>query len=149
MGCLGVTTKDWEQLGFVALEASQLDIARKAFVRTRDYKYLNLIAMFQDMKRQGNVKGGVDILIGYMNAYQFKYTEAAKAFRKAGQESLAMQMFTDLRMFDLAKEYYGSGTGESSSDKSGIVMKQAEWAIRNGDIKTAAELYMSAKQFNK
>ena len=47
MGCLGVTTKDWEQLGVVSLEANQLDIARKAFTRTRDYKYLNLITMFQ------------------------------------------------------------------------------------------------------
>ena len=144
-----MTTKDWEQLGLVALEANQLDIARKAFTRTRDYKYLNLITMFQDMKKQsgGNVKQ--DIFMGYMFAYQSKYSEAAKSFRKAGEESLAMQMFTDLRMFDQAKEYLGSGGGGNETDKSSILLKQAEWAIRNGDSKTAAELYMSAKQYNK
>lgn len=148
VGCLGVTTKDWEQLGLVALEANQFDIARKAFTRTRDYKYLNLITMFQDMKKQssGNVK--TEIFMGFMLAYQSKYIEAAKSFRKAGEENLAMQMFTDLRMFDQAKEYLGGGGG-NETDKSSILLKQAEWAIRNGDSKTAAELYMSAKQYNK
>ena len=97
------------------------------------------------MKRQGNVK--TDIFMGYMYAYQAKFSEAAKSFRKGGDEALAMQMFTDLRMFDLAKEYLG-GAG-TDTDKSSIIMKQAEWAIRNGDFKTAAELYMSAKQYNK
>ena len=56
-------------------------------------------------------------------------------------------MFTDLRMFDMAKEYLtGADTG---SDKNSILLKQAEWAIRSGDAKTAAELYISARQFNK
>ena len=96
-------------------------------------------------------------------AYQCKYTEAAKAFRKAGDEHLAMQMFTDLRMFDKAKEYVTSGAGggglggggatpsgvDSDGAKSVIVIKQAEWALRNNDAKSAAELYMSAKQYNK
>ena len=56
-----------------------------------------------------------------------------------------MSMFTDLRMFDMAKEYLGTG----DNDKNGILLKQAEWAIRNGDSKTAAELYISARQYNK
>lgn len=39
-------------------------------------------------------------------------------------------MFTDLRMFDMAKEYLtGADTG---SDKNSILLKQAEWAIRSG-----------------
>ena len=29
------------------------------------------------------------------------------------------------------------------------MLKQAEWALRSGDSKTAAELYISAKQYNK
>lgn len=95
------------------------------------------------MKRQGNTKN--DILLGYLNAYQSKFSEAAKYFRKAGDENMAMSMFTDLRMFDMAKEYM---TG-ADTDKNGIILKQAEWAIRNGDPKTAAELYISVKQFNK
>ena len=61
-----MTSKDWEQLGLVALEANQLDIARKAFMRTRDYKYLNLISMFQDMKKGGGNQIKADIFMGYM-----------------------------------------------------------------------------------
>ena len=38
-----------------------------------------------------------------MYAYQGKFNEAAKYFRKAGEENLAMTMFSDLRMFDQAK----------------------------------------------
>ena len=47
VACLGVTTKDWHTLALSALEAHKLDVARKAFTRTRDFKYLNLIAQFQ------------------------------------------------------------------------------------------------------
>lgn len=95
------------------------------------------------MKKQGGLKN--DVLLGFLYAYQSKFNDAAKSFRKAGDENIAMQMFTDLRMFDLAKEYLGGG----DSDKTDILLKQAEWAIRNGDSKTAAEMYMNAKQFGK
>ena len=40
-----------------------------------------------------------------MNAYNSKFLDAAKCFKRAGQDNLAMTMFTDLRMFDQAKEY--------------------------------------------
>jgi intraflagellar transport protein 122 len=95
------------------------------------------------MKKQGGVKP--DIVQGFIYAYSSKYNEAAKAFRRGGDENLALQLFTDLRMFDMAKEYLTGGDG----DKNSIMLKQAEWAIRNGDLKTAAELYMSSKQYGK
>jgi intraflagellar transport protein 122 len=170
VACLGVTSKDWEILAMSALESQHLEIARKAFIRTREFKYLNLIAQFQvkkifslhdftyilfglifiylkkskkDLKKLGAPK--LDIFLGYMNAYQSKFNEAAKLFKKGGDENLAMTMFTDLRMFDQAKEYISGG----DMDKTSILLKQAEWAVRNDDPKTAAELYMSSKQYNK
>jgi intraflagellar transport protein 122 len=84
-----------------------------------------------------------------MNAYQSKFLEAAKCFKRAGQDNLAMTMFTDLRMFDQAKEYLSNDTNIGQSDKTSIILKQAEWAIRNDDPKTAAELYITSKQYNK
>ncbi len=60
---------------------------------------------------------------------------------------MAMSMFTDLRMFDQAKEFLG--TDQAGGDKTAIMLKQAEWAIRSDDPKTAAELYIAAKQYNK
>lgn len=143
MACLGVTHKDWETLGFAALENFYLDIARKSFIHVKDYKYLNLIHNFLEMKKQGGLKN--DVLLGYLYAYQSKFNEAAKSFRKGGEENLAMSMFTDLRMFDMAKEYING----ADMDKTSILLKQAEWAMRNGDAKTAAEMYISAKQYSK
>lgn len=91
-----------------------------------------------------------DVFMGYMHAYQSKFGEAAKCFKKGGQDQLAMAMFTDLRMFEQAKEYLGNeGAGGSSQDKTSIMLKQAEWALRNDDAKTAAELYMGAKQYTR
>lgn len=95
------------------------------------------------MKKQGGLKN--DVILGFFFAYQTKFSEAAKAFRKAGDENLAMQMFTDLRMFDMAKEYISG----ANMDKNSIMLKQAEWSLQSGDIKTAAELYMNARQFGK
>lgn len=74
--------------------------------------------------------GKNDILIGLLFAYQSKFTEAARCFRKAGDEALAMSMFTDMRMFDMAKEYLTGA--DAGSDKNSIMLKQAEWALRSG-----------------
>ena len=144
MACLGVTSKDCFALGMAAMEGFNFEVARKAFIRTRDFKYLNLIALFQDLRRQSSVKN--EVFLGYLFAYQSKFNEAAKSFRRVGEENLALQMFTDLRMFEMAKEYL---SGSGIADSNNILLKQAEWAIRNGDQKTAAELYISSKQFNK
>ena len=38
-----------------------------------------------------------------MCAYQSKFGEAAKLYKKAGEEQRAMNMYTDLRMFEYAK----------------------------------------------
>ena len=47
VACLGVTYKDWENLALVSLEGQQIEVARKAFARTREYRYLNLISQFE------------------------------------------------------------------------------------------------------
>ena len=41
--------------------------------------------------------------------FQGRFSDAAKIYKKCGQESKALTMYTDLRMFDLANEYLGSG----------------------------------------
>lgn len=44
IACLGVTAGDWETLAHEALEALDIETAKKAFVRIRDLRYLNLIS---------------------------------------------------------------------------------------------------------
>jgi intraflagellar transport protein 122 len=47
VGCLGVTNKDWESFAFAALDGNQLDLARRAFIRIKEYKYLYLLSQYQ------------------------------------------------------------------------------------------------------
>lgn len=43
LACLGVTEGDWRKLAMEALESLELEIAKKAFARLRDLKYIDLI----------------------------------------------------------------------------------------------------------
>ena len=45
----------------------------------------------------------MQVFLGDVYAYQGKFGEAAKLYKKAGQEGRAMNMYTDLRMFEYAK----------------------------------------------
>jgi hypothetical protein len=50
------------------------------------------------------------VFLGYISAYQGKFVDAAKYFKRGNEEALAMAMFSDLRMFDQAKVRFVSGT---------------------------------------
>ena len=43
------------------------------------------------------------VFLGDVYAYQGKFHEASKLYKKSGQEHKALNMYTDLRMFDYAK----------------------------------------------
>lgn len=43
IACLGVPTNDWEALAEASLETLNFEIARKAYIRTRDLTKLQLI----------------------------------------------------------------------------------------------------------
>ncbi len=55
----------------------------------------------QERRKRGEVDNQVFLADVY--AYQGKFAEAAKLYKKAGHESRAMNMYTDLRMFENAK----------------------------------------------
>jgi hypothetical protein len=50
VACLGVTDGDWEALAHAALEGLDFQVARQAFIRIKDLKYLELINEFQVRK---------------------------------------------------------------------------------------------------
>lgn len=156
VACLGVTESDWRLLGIEALDAMQLEVARKSFTRIRDMRFLELLNKMERGLKQGMKKtdGTSTLFRAESLAYQGRFQEAAKAFAKAGCVEKAMEMFSDLKQFDEAKawaEEY-SLSGRNATD-GGVVQefvhRQAEWAEESSDYQSAAEMYVQAKRWDK
>lgn len=60
-----------------------------------------LILFKKERKKRGENDNMV--FLGDIYSYQTKFNEAAKLYKKSGTEQKAMNMYTDLRMFDQAK----------------------------------------------
>ncbi|KAI8511589.1 intraflagellar transport protein 122 homolog [Branchiostoma floridae x Branchiostoma belcheri] len=144
IGCLGVTDLDWQHLAHEALEGLDFETAKKAFIRIRDLRYLELIYSIEDRIKRG--EGDDQQFLADVYAYQGKFHEAAKLYKRSGNESKAMNMYTDLRMFEYAKDYVGSG---DPKDQRHLITKQAEWAKNINEPKAAAEMYLSAGENTK
>ncbi|KAG8240368.1 hypothetical protein J437_LFUL002509, partial [Ladona fulva] len=139
VACLGVTDGDWQALAHSAMEGLDFNVAKHAFMRIKNLKYLDLIQEFEERQRNGENDGNVflaDIL-----AYQGEFKEAARLYQKAKQGQRALNMYTDLRMFDLAQEFLGS---EDTMDRKTLIRKKADWARNINEPRAAAEMYLSA-----
>ena len=99
-----MTDGDWEALAHEAMEGMDFDTAKKALIRIRDLRYLELLHNIEERRKRGESDNQVFLADVY--AYQGKLAEAAKLYKKSGQESRAMNMYTDLRMFEHAKVTY-------------------------------------------
>ncbi|EEB18094.1 conserved hypothetical protein [Pediculus humanus corporis] len=139
VACLGVPEEDWENLANAALDNFEFEIAKLAFIRVKNLKYLNLIHDFQE--RQKKSDKNKELFLADICAFRGKYREAAKLYQKAGHEQKALNMFTDLRMFDVAQEYLGSG---DNINRKSLLRKKAEWAKNINEPRAAAEMYLSA-----
>ncbi|XP_028906907.1 intraflagellar transport protein 122 homolog [Ornithorhynchus anatinus] len=101
IACLGVTETDWKDLAMEALEGMEFETAKKAFTRVQDLRYLELINNIEERKKLGETNN--ELFLADVYAYQGKFHEAAKLYQRSGHENLALDMFSDLRMFDFAK----------------------------------------------
>ncbi|XP_069499548.1 intraflagellar transport protein 122 homolog isoform X1 [Ambystoma mexicanum] len=139
IACLGVTDTDWKELAMEALEGLDFETAKKAFTRVRDLRYLELVNATEERKKRGDTNN--DLFLADVYAYQGKFHEAAKLYKKSGHESRALDMYTDLRMFEYAKDFLKSG---DPKDTKLLITKQADWAKNIKEPKAAAEMYLSA-----
>ncbi|NXK34891.1 IF122 protein, partial [Piprites chloris] len=144
IACLGVTDADWRELAMEALEGLEFETAKKAFTRVRDLRYLELISSIEERKKHGENHN--DLFLADVYAYQGKFHEAAKLYKRSGHENLALEMYTDLRMFDHAKDFLGS---EDPKDTKMLIKKQADWAKNINEPKAAVEMYLSAGEYMK
>ena len=171
VACLGVTQTDWRFLAMEALKAMQLNIARKAFIQVRDVKYIDLINRIEQGRK---LREDERLFLAEVMAFQGKYQDAARLFAKAGYTAKAMEMFSDLRQFDEAKQWAesyanagmvdgddassvrGNGGDKSSSTASSmgenvqqLMQRQAEWSEEVKDYSAAADMYLKALNYEK
>ncbi|CAL1605566.1 unnamed protein product [Knipowitschia caucasica] len=144
IACLGVTDSDWRDLATEALEGLDFDTAKKAFIRIRDLRYLELINSIEERKKRGESDN--ELFLADVCANQGKFHEAANLYKRSNQEPKALRMYTDLRMFDFAKDYVGGTDPKSSRD---LMAKQADWAKSSKEPRAAAEMYLTAGEHLK
>jgi len=142
IACLGVTEDDWKMLGMHAMQALKLDIARKAFIRVREVKFVELLNRVELDRR---VSGGDDaFLLGDILAFQGKYHEAAACFVKAHLDGRAIEMFCDMKMWDEARKIC-----TNEDHLKDLIRRQAMWAEETGDNEEASKLWLAAGDFGK
>jgi len=158
VACLGVTESDWRELATQALQALEFSIARKAFIRIRDVRYIELLNRIEIARQNPNHDD--QIFLADIAAFQGSYNEAARLYCKAGQRKKAIEMFLDLRDWARAKEIVeqlqqmeaeAPGSAAAAGDESGVSMnellkRQAQWLMEVNDMKAAAEMYWAAKE---
>ncbi|XP_067611641.1 intraflagellar transport protein 122 homolog isoform X2 [Pseudorca crassidens] len=144
IACLGVTDTDWRELAMEALEGLEFETAKKAFTRVQDLRYLELINSIEERKKRGETNN--DLFLADVFSYQGKFHEAARLYKRSGHENLALDMYTDLRMFEYAKDFLGSGDPKETKM---LITKQADWARNINEPKAAVEMYISAGEHGK
>uniref|UniRef100_A0A8D0LBE5 Intraflagellar transport protein 122 homolog n=1 Tax=Sphenodon punctatus TaxID=8508 RepID=A0A8D0LBE5_SPHPU len=137
IACLGVTNTDWKELAMEALEGLEFETSKKLF----PICFLSVAFLKKKYFPLNN-----DLFLADVYAYQGKFHEAAKLYRKSGHENLALDMYTDLRMFDYAKDFLGSG---DPKDTKMLITKQADWAKNINEPKAAVEMYISEGEHMK
>ncbi|GFH10764.1 WD_REPEATS_REGION domain-containing protein, partial [Haematococcus lacustris] len=125
---------------YLEKKAMQLEVARKAFIRIRDVRHVELVNRTEAARKAGVADG---LLMAEIMAYQGRYQEAARLFINNGAVDKAMEMFSDLRQFDEAKKW----AEEFSRTKGDTV--QAEWSEEVKNYDAAAEMYIKAKKFDR
>ncbi|XP_040048107.2 intraflagellar transport protein 122 homolog isoform X1 [Gasterosteus aculeatus] len=144
IACLGVTDSDWRDLATDALEGLDFDTAKKAFIRIRDLRYLELINSIEERKKRGESDN--ELFLADVYAYQGKFHEAAQLYKRSGHQHRALSMYTDLRQFEYAKDFVGATDPKSSRI---LMTKQADWARSSKEPRAAAEMYLSAGEHLK
>jgi len=146
IACLGVTDEDWRTLGLASLKALDLEIARKAFVRIREMRYIELVNSIEARLKSANgdkdeLEHAKGLCQAEICAWSGDYQEAAKTYARMGEVEKAINLFVDLRQWDEAKVF---AAGNSSIDSKDLTRRQAEWAEETSDWKKAAEMYLAA-----
>ncbi|KAJ3351285.1 hypothetical protein HDU83_009012 [Entophlyctis luteolus] len=141
VACLGVTESDWRRLALDSLEGLNFEVAKKAFIRLRDVQFLDLLHLIDRMKNEARYE--MDNVVGEINSYVGKFHEAARLFRRAGNYSRAIQMYTDLNMWEYATQL----AAECNMDPVDILKRKAQTQQDRNDLIAAANTYIEVGDY--
>ncbi|KAI8805829.1 WD40-repeat-containing domain protein [Cladochytrium replicatum] len=142
VACLGVTDSDWRRLAHSALEALNLDVARKAFMRVRDIHYIDMIRQLEKMKAD---HAETELLLADIHASAGRYHEAAKMYKKAKQPQKAIDMYTELNMW----EYATVVAEETNTNMGEILKRKAQMHKDRNDLLAAAMTYIEMGDYTQ
>eukprot|EP00039_Didymoeca_costata_P007788 m.103931 g.103931 ORF g.103931 m.103931 type:complete len:1184 (+) comp13828_c0_seq5:52-3603(+) len=145
IACLGVTPADWSALGIEALECMNLGIAKNCFIRTRNLRYLDLIHSILERKKRPEYIDD-EIFLADVYAHQGKFELAAELYEKNGNANKALQMYSDLCMFDKAKQFMNPGDAQSAR---ALMQKQAEWSKSVNDPSVMVDILIHAGEIEQ
>lgn len=177
VACLGATEAEWRNLGMRALRSNVLHIAKYAFARLKETKYLNLIEAIQresalvtsepqkeEISRVRNRESSKNTSstttvssrssntleskwVAEILAYEGHFQEAAKILIRNGRGKEAIQMFIDLKMWEDAKTFARNLNNLFSI--SDLTSQQAKWLQDIKDWKGAADLFITMGDFRR
>ena len=153
VACLGVSEDDWRHLGMQALQANQIETARNAFVRICDIKSINLLShVEQELVSSTDIDVSKKLVKAKILAFQGSYQEAARMYADCNRVECAMEMFSDLRQFEEAKQWaeqYSHNKEAQVESVREVIQRQAQWSEEVNDFEAAGEMYMKAKNYDK
>lgn len=118
IACLGVAENDWFALGVAALDNLEFNIAYSAFARIKKLRYIEIVSEVEEKLKSG--EWGREACMATAAAAMGRLREAARLYQKAGLQQYAVDMYSDLRMFDIAQEFISSGNIQVSREKEKI-----------------------------
>lgn len=110
IACLGVAENDWFALGIAALDNLEFNIAYAAFARIKKLRYIEIVSEVEEKLKSG--EWGREACMATAAAAMGRLREAARLYQKAGLQQYAVDMYSDLRMFDIAQEFIASGNSQ-------------------------------------
>ncbi|KAI9197284.1 WD40-repeat-containing domain protein [Polychytrium aggregatum] len=141
VACLGVSESDWKRLAMEALENMQLEVARKSFTRIRDLQYIDLIGQIERTKSDGTAVQ--DIWMGEIMAYSGRYHEAARLFKRGGNPQKAIEMYTELNMWEYATQI----AEETNTNREEILKRKAQMQQDQNNLLAAATTYIEVGDY--
>ncbi|CAH8509487.1 unnamed protein product [Heterobilharzia americana] len=159
LACYGLTDPDWKVMGRIALNKLNLKVAKYAYMHLGDVLMLTFIQQLEERYKRGEwtekdltINSNALVALGDISAYLGYFNEAGVYYNRAGSNSGGQQkiieMYTDLRRFEEAREAM-TARGDDTSECKQLLAKHADWAKSTNEHRSAAKMYIDAGEFMK